>query len=125
MGPQINTRWVLAIYDAAGKLLLVGGWGINASKSPCLQRVVKTTRQALGCRPFKTAADPLTKLYTEAFALGFISDTSAISVAMEQQKTFTSKGQKLEATVCDARHPMEWQVTDIYGSFEGFVVVAK
>ncbi len=123
--PQINTRWVLAIYDAAGKLLVVGGQGIDASRSPCLQRAVKTARQALGCRPYKTAADPLTMLHTEAFALGFTSDTNPVSVGMGQRKSFTSKGRKLEATVCDARHPMEWQVTDIYGSFEGFVVVAS
>ena len=124
-GTIINTSWVVAVHDVAGKLLLMGGQGINVSASPCLQRVVKTVRQSLSCRPHKTPMDTVSSGYTEAFALSFASDKGPVSVAMGQRKTFTLGGRQLEATVCDARHPMEWQATDIYGSLEGFVVVSR
>ena len=124
-GTIINTRWVVAVRDAAGKLLVVGGQGIDVSASPCLQRVVKTVRQSLGCRPHITPMDTVSSGYTEAFAFSFTSDRGPVSVAMGQRKTFTLGDLSLEALVCDARHPMEWQAFDIYGSLEGFVIVSR
>ena len=124
-GTIINTSWVVAVRDAAGKLLVVGGKGIDVSASPCLQRMVKTVRQSLGCRPHITPMDTVSNGYTEAYALSFASDKGPVSVAMGQRKTFTLGGRLMEATVCDARHPMEWQAFDIYGSLEGFVIVSR